>query len=183
MITILGALFHIDETNIKDILKKRLQDINLQETEKEVQDRIQKSIKTPRPVFQNCRCQKYRSWIFDPTAVLDKDIVDNKGHILKKKGSTYNFLQHTRISTQLVFIDGTDNDQMIWALKQPCSKIVSVNGSPIDLEEKHKVPIYFDQQGFLCRKFGITVFPARVFQEKNVLRCEEISLEGVEVKS
>ena len=102
--------------------------------------------------------------------------IDHKGHVLKKKGATYNPLLQRKILTQLIFIEGNDTEQVAWALKQPRSKIVLVNGSPIDLEEKHQVPLYFDQRGFLCRKFGISAFPARVFQQDHVLRCEEIAL-------
>lgn len=183
MFTILGTLFQIKEENIKDVLKKRLENTNLQQMANETQEHAKKSIRTPKPVFQNSRCQQYRTWIFDPTIVLDRDIVDHKGKILKKKGATYNPLTHRKISSQLLFIEGTDEEQVHWALKQPNSKIVLINGSSIDLEEKRRVPIYFDQQGFLCRKFGISSFPARVFQEKHVLRCEEVLLEGSALKS
>jgi conjugal transfer pilus assembly protein TraW len=179
MIAVLGTLFQIEEMNIKDVLMKRMQKVNLKQAEKEVQERIKKSIKRPKPAFQNSRCLRYKTWLFDPTAVLEKDIVDHKGHVLKKKGATYNPLSHRQISTQMVFIEGDDPDQIVWALKQPRSKIVLVNGAPIDLEEKYQVPVYFDQRGFLCRKFGISAFPARVFQQNDVLRCEEIALEIV----
>jgi conjugal transfer pilus assembly protein TraW len=178
MITVLGTLFQIEEMNIKDVLRKRMQKINRKQAEKEVQERIKKSIKTPPSAFQNSRCRQNKTWLFDPTAVLDQDIIDHKGHVLKKQGATFNPLLQRKISTQLLFIEGDDEDQIVWALKQPYAKIVLVNGSPIDLEEKHQVPIYFDQRGFLCRKFGISAFPARVFQQNNVLRCEEIALRG-----
>lgn len=176
MITVLGTLFQIEEMDIKDVLMNRTQKINMKQAEKEVQERIKKSIKTPPPAFQNSRCVQYRTWLHDPTAVLEQDIVDHKGHILKKKGARYNPLSQRQISTQMIFIEGDDKDQVVWALKQPRCKIVLVNGSPVDLEEKHQVPIYFDQRGFLCHKFGISTFPARVFQQRDVLRCEEIVL-------
>lgn len=177
MIAVLGALFQIKETNIKDVLMERMQKINVEKAKKEVQERIKKSIKTPPPVFQNSRCIQHKTWLYDPTIVLDQNIVDVKGHVLKKKGSTHNPLSKRKISTQLIFIEGTDEHQIAWALKQqPLSKIILVNGSPIYLEEKYQVPIYFDQRGFLCHKFGISAFPARVFQQGDVLRCEEIPL-------
>lgn len=176
MIAVLGALFQIKEMDIQDVLMNRAQKINMKQAEQEVQERIKKSIKTPSPAFQSSRCRQYKTWVFDPTAVLEQDIVDHKGHVLKKKGATYNPLSQRQISTQMIFIEGDDKDQVVWALKQPRCKIVLVNGSPIDLEEKYQVPIYFDQRGFLCRKFGISAFPARVFQQNDVLRCEEIAL-------
>lgn len=176
MIPVLGALFQISEMDIKLVLMKRMQNIDMKQAKKEVQERIKKSIKTPPPVFQNARCRQYKTWTFDPTVVLDQNIVDHKGRVLQKQGVTYNPLFQRKISTQLIFIEGDDEQQIAWALKQPYSKIVLVNGSPIALEEKHQMPIYFDQRGFLCRKFGITAFPARVFQENHALRCEEIAL-------
>lgn len=176
MIAVLGALFQIEEMNIKDVLIKRMQKIDMKLAGKDVQERIKKSIKNPTPMFQNSRCLQNKTWLFDPTAVLDRDIINQKGHVLEKKGATYNPLLQRKISTQLIFIEGNDPTQVTWALKQQRSKIVLVNGSPIDLEEKHQVPVYFDQRGFLCKKFGISAFPARVFQQEHVLRCEEIVL-------
>ena len=87
-------------------------------------------------MFQNSRCVQFKTWLHDPTAVLERDIIDHKGHVLKKKGATYNPLLQRKILTQLIFIEGNDTEQVAWALKQPRSKIVLVNGSPIDLEEK-----------------------------------------------
>lgn len=176
MIAVLGTLFQIEEMNIKDVLIKRMQKIDVKQAEQEMQERIKKSARRPKPVFQNSRCVQFRAWGHDPTAVLEVDIIDYKGHVLKKKGATYNPLLQRKISTQLIFIEGDEKDQVAWALKQPRSKIVLVNGSPIDLEEKHQAPLYFDQGGFLCRKFGISAFPARVFQQGHILRCEEIDL-------
>ena len=176
-IIVLGALFQIEEENFKHVLLRRLQKVNIQSAQKAVQDHFIKTIKMPKPIFKNAACRVYRTWLFNPAVRLERDIVDIKGNVLKKKGEEYNPLNDRYLSTQLVFIEGISKEQIAWALKQPKAKIVLVNGSPIVLEETHRIPFYYDQGGSLCRKFRIYAFPARVFQEGKHLRCEEVPVE------
>ena len=42
MIAVLGTLFQVEEMNIKDVLIKRMQKIDMKQTEKEMQERIKK---------------------------------------------------------------------------------------------------------------------------------------------
>lgn len=40
-----------------------------------------------------------------------------------------------------------------------------VKGSPLELQRKHKIWIFFDQAGFITNKLGIREVPALVTQE------------------
>jgi conjugal transfer pilus assembly protein TraW len=84
-------------------------------------------------------------------------------------------LEHVSWGQPLVFIDGQDDAQVAWALKQN-AEIVLVQGSPVTLSEKHSKWFYFDQAGVLTKKFGITQVPAIVSQEAQRLKIEEIFL-------
>lgn len=173
----LGTTFPIAETSLIDFMMARMKQVDLKKAEEEVKARVIKTIRNPKPVFTEAAiCKKPRVWHIDPTVTLDKDVVDHKGKILVKKGTTYNPLEHRTLSTRLVFILGTNRKQVEWALAQKKEKIVLVNGSPLDLEEQHQTAFYFDQGGLLCSKLGITAFPAIADQDKGQLKCEEVAL-------
>lgn len=176
MLATLGMTFEIAEISLKDLLLERMKHVDIKKSEQEIKERVKHTARHPKPIFTNARCQKHRKWIFDPTVTLSEDICDIKGKVLVPKGQTYNPLKHRTLSTQLVLIEGRDKEQVEWAIRQKKSKIILVNGSPLDIEEQYTVPIYFDQGGFLCQKFGVGAFPARVYQTGERLTCEEIEV-------
>lgn len=179
MMITLGMTFDITEHNIKDMLMARMKRFDIEKAQDAIKERIKHTARHPKAIFQNARCHRHRLWFYDPTVTLDRDVIDRKGTILIRKGSTYNPLHHRTVTTQLLFIEGHDPAQVSWALKQPKAKIILVNGPPLDLEEHYQVPLYFDQGGHLCRKFGIAAFPATVCHTKAVrdkLTCEEIEV-------
>lgn len=173
----LGTTFPIAETSLIEFMMTRMKQVDLKKAEEEIKARVVKSARNPKPIFtETAECKKQRTWFIDPTVTLDQDVTDHTGKVLVKKGTTYNPLELRTLSTQMIFILGTNRKQVEWALKQPKSKIVLVNGSPLDLEEQHQTAFYFDQGGLLCSKLGITAFPALAVQDKGQLRCEEVAL-------
>ncbi len=176
---VLGMVFDIAEDNFKKVLLTRLHQHSpdfLKQQEKQIQDRVTHTLKNPQPIFQNARCRQNRKWHWDPTFILARDAVDMNGQVLVKKGTRYNPLQHRSLSTQWVFIEGEDKEQVVWALSQPQTTIVLVNGAPLTLEERYQVPFYFDQGGHYCRKWGIHSFPARAYQDGDKLGLEEVAV-------
>jgi conjugal transfer pilus assembly protein TraW len=173
----LGTTYPVAETSLLEFMMSRMKQVDLKKAEEEVKSRVINSVRNPKPIFTDAAiCKEPRVWHIDTTATLDRDVVDHKGKILVKKGTTYNPLEHRPLSTQLVFILGTNRKQVEWALKQPKSKIVLVSGSPLELEEQHQTAFYFDQGGLFCSKLAITAFPAIAVQDKSQLRCEEVAL-------
>ncbi|TXI88530.1 MAG: type-F conjugative transfer system protein TraW, partial [Cupriavidus sp.] len=80
-----------------------------------------------------------------------------------------------------VFIDGDDATQLTWATKHFSvlkSKIIFVDGSPIEQMTALKRRFYFDQEGKLTRRFGIEHTPAVVRQAGRVMRVTETALPG-----
>jgi conjugal transfer pilus assembly protein TraW len=176
-VIILGNTFPIAESSLIDFMMARMKQVDLKKAEEEVKTRVVNTVRNPKPIFTEAAiCKKPRIWHIDPTVTLDRDVVDHKGKILVKKGTTYNPLEHRTLSTKLVFILGTNRKQVEWALSQTKAKIVLVNGSPLDLEEQRHTAFYFDQGGLLCSKLGIAAFPAIADQDNGQLRCEEVAL-------
>ena len=53
---------------------------------------------------------------------------------------------------------------------------ILVGGSYIDLMKAWNTPVYYDQEGTLVRKLGITGVPAIVSQEGSRLRIDEVTV-------
>ena len=173
----LGTTFPIAEKSLIEFIMARMKQVDLKKAEEEVKKRVINTVRNPKPIFtEAAACKEPRVWHIDPTVTLDKDVTDQKGKVLVKKGTTYNPLEHRTLSTKLIFILGTNQKQIEWAVQQPKSKIVLVNGSPLDLEEQYHTAFYFDQGGLLCSKLTITAFPAIADQDKGQLRCEQVVL-------
>ena len=62
--------------------------------------------------------KKERSWLHDPSYILKEDIVDQNNQVLHRSGKKINPLEFFSLPCDLLFIDGDDQDQMKWALKE-----------------------------------------------------------------
>lgn len=86
------------------------------------------------------------------------------------------------MSRHLLFFDARDAKQVakaqeLTALYQGKVKPILVGGSYMDLMKTWGRPVYFDQQGSLVKKLGITRVPALVSQEGRRLRIDELVLQ------
>jgi conjugal transfer pilus assembly protein TraW len=94
-------------------------------------------------------------------------------------GTRANPLEIVSLSKHLLFFDGTDERQVERARKllahyQGKLKPILVAGSYLALMQRWQLPVYFDQQGALTRKHGITQVPALLSQEGLQLRIYEL---------
>ena len=55
-------------------------------------------------------------------------------------------------------------------------KPILVGGSYLDLMQSWRLPVYYDQQGLLTRRLGITQVPALVSQDGLRLRIDELAV-------
>jgi conjugal transfer pilus assembly protein TraW len=83
------------------------------------------------------------------------------------------------LSKHLLFFDGRDSEQVRRARRLIDHyggkvKPILVAGSYLDLMKAWQLSVYFDQQGVLIRKLGITHVPALVSQEGSRLRIDEL---------
>ncbi len=161
-----------------------------------IQKRTKESVERPSPVEGISKTTKSRLFTYDPTFTVQKDIKDHLGRIIYAKGTKINPLETVTMTEDLLFIDGDDPEQKSWAFdrieksvvseqKERRIRLVLVKGPPLALSEELGIPVYFDQGGFLTKKFGINHVPAIVGQsnptaEKTVkslcLHIEEVVL-------
>lgn len=138
-------------------------------------------VRNPLPVPGIGVVRASRSWTFDPSIVVERDIRDQKGRLVAQAGQRVNPLSFVSMKTDLVFIDGRDDAQVEWATKQwsaSAAKIIFVAGSPFDRMGEKKRRFFFDQQGKLTGHFGIAHVPAVVAPAGDALRVSEIELPG-----
>jgi conjugal transfer pilus assembly protein TraW len=174
-----GTTYPIQEKDFIEYIKDKLTAMEesgeLAKKHAEMQNKTKESARRPKPVEGITNTQEYREFNYDPTFILDRNITDSTGKILFVQGTKVNPLDTLPFSKTIIFINGDDEEQVQWALEkykeiQPNVegdekvKIILTNGSPIDLMEKTQIRFYFDQAGYLVKKFGIQHVPTLVQQ-------------------
>lgn len=180
---VIGPVYPIKEQDFLEYIKQRLAAMQASGELRRLQEReaaiARKRIERPRPVPGITRTLKPRVFHVDPTLTLDHAVRDAKGRILYMPGTKVNPFDYLTMSKHLLFIDGDDMDQAAWAAAMDKRygghvKTILVKGSPIDLMQRWKRRVYFDQHGVLTRKLHIRHVPAIVSQDKKQLRVAEV---------
>ena len=177
-----GNVWEIKEENIVNYIKKQLAKQDTQKLSDEFQKSAEKQIIHPKPATNLEKTTAKTVHYFDPSITLTKDIADQKGKILHKKGTKINPLDHMDFTQTLLFIDGSDTKQVNYSKTlhkklQNNLKIILLKGSPINLmKENQNMRFYFDQNQYLSQTFGIKTVPSLVKAEGNLIKIEGVVL-------
>jgi conjugal transfer pilus assembly protein TraW len=178
-----GQTFPVIEPDLLATIESRLRGAEASGELKRMNEvfarRVEAKVRRPDPVSGITPARALRSWDYDPTAVIEQDIRDQKGNLVAAAGQRINPLDFVTIRQDLVFIDGDDQREVDWAVARyadPRAKIIFVKGSPIDQMTARKRRFYFDQEGRLTGTFGIRHTPAVVSQTGRTMRVSEIAL-------
>lgn len=176
-----GELFQVTEESLIAVMQQmHTQKFAIQTIDTTLQA-LQSSAKHPRSPKIPPTAKCHQTYYYDPTFITKETITDVKGAVIFPKGTKINPLQHIKLSTGLLFLDGDNIDHLQWARTQASSfKWILVKGNPFHLEEQEKRPVYFDQHGYSVHKFGVLHIPARISQEGTRLKIEEFALEELE---
>ena len=181
----IGPTYPIAERNFLDVIMERLRakrdSGEIAKAEQLARTRATETIANPPPVPGLHRAEAARTYYFDPTFTLDRNVVDANGQLLFPVGTRQNPLAVVRLSKHLLFFDGRDQRQVERARElidtyQGKVKPILVAGSYIDLMKAWSRPVYYDQHGFLVRRLGITGVPALVSQDGLRLRIDELAM-------
>jgi conjugal transfer pilus assembly protein TraW len=179
----IGPVYEIAEPDMIKEIKARLQAKQaageLDQLETEARRRIQARIETPLPVAGLSRATAARSFHFDPSVRFDEPVLDQKGRVVIPAGMLANPLAVVSLPATLLFFDGRDPAQVALANAELMRatgpiNLILVGGSPSSLMRQWQRPVYFDQGGAMVRRFGITTVPARVTQDGQLLRIQEV---------
>lgn len=197
-----GATFKIEEEGFTEMMKRKLETVDMEEERKKMEKIARNKIQNPNPVPNIYPATKGRVFYYDPSYVVKEDILLPCGEILHKAGTRVNPLTEMDLNRRLFFIDAREVKQIEWVkdkLTPPAKfqskiiedRVILVAGSVFDTEEnlvkaaknteedqqeQQTPPIFFDQHGELTTKFGIKASPAIAKQEGDKLRIEEINL-------
>ncbi|MCS3434231.1 type-F conjugative transfer system protein TraW [Klebsiella sp. BIGb0407] len=165
-----GDLWPIQERDMLELITRRLQGLEksgqMGQLMSEFKERVTENSQRPPPVEGIRRAEKYEQRWFDPSIQLAEDIRDNEGRVFARKGQILNPLKTVPFMQTLYFIDGDDPEQVAWMKRQVpetlMSKIILIKGSVPDTSAALDSRIYFDQNGVLSERFGLTTVPARI---------------------
>lgn len=175
-----GAVWPIAEPDLLQQIHARLTQLERTgETARlngQLKQRTIARINRPQPVAGLVQASIERTWRFDPTITVERDIADNRGRVIVAAGTRVNPLDTVPLRAPLVFLDGDEPAQLAWALKRFGStpaKLILVKGAPLELMKVRQRRFYFDQGGTLVKRFGIRAVPASVEQRGRVLVITE----------
>ena len=176
-----GAVFPVIETDLLSVIQNKLTRMQasgaLDRANRELAARTEARVKRPPAVKGIVAASQSRSWIHDPTIIVEQDLRDAKGRVVVARGTRVNPLDTVSLRQRLVFLDGDDPVQVAWATGKTTSlnaKLILVRGSPFALMKAEQRRFYFDQSGTLTTKFGVRAVPAVIEQAGRVLRVSEI---------
>jgi conjugal transfer pilus assembly protein TraW len=181
----LGPTYGIGEPHLLNFIEQRLRDKErsgeLQRLIEQAQNRGTEAVTRPQPIAGLRATETARTFYFDPSFTLDRNIVDAQGHLLFAAGLRKNPLEVVSLSKHLLFFDARDRRQVARARELMARydgkvKPILTGGSYLDLMKAWRIPVYYDQQGMLTRRFGIRQVPAIVSQEGARLRIDEVLL-------
>ena len=181
----IGPTYSIGEPHLLEDIQRRLQQKERSGELKMLEDaaraRAVKAVAEPAPVTGLQAATTARSFYYDPTLVLDRNVVDDQGRVLFAAGTRRNPLEVVALSKRLLFFDARDPRQVRQARRLievhgGRVKPILVGGSYLDLMQAWRVRVYYDQNGTLTRQLGIAQVPALVSQEGLRLRIDELVL-------
>lgn len=181
-----GTVWSIEEVDAIDEIKAKLATMKrsgeMDRIQKEWQNKAFNRIqKGPEPVPGLHKAATTRTRIFDPTVRLDENITDQKGRVIALAGTQINPLTVTPLKRDYILFDGTDPDQVRWAIGmtrigRPPTLILT-NGSPVQLMAEYpNVRIYFDQFGQISKRLHVTTVPSLIRQVGDKLEITERAL-------
>ena len=181
----IGPTYEISEPHLLQMIEQRLREKErsgeLRRLESQARERGIATVKNPPPVAGLRATEAVRTFYFDPSFTLDRNLLGPQGELLFAAGTRKNPLEVVSLSRHLLFFDARDPRQVgrarqLIALYQGRVKPILVGGSYLDLMQSWHLPVYYDQQGLLTRRLGITQVPALVSQDGLRLRIDELAV-------
>ncbi|CAL7962398.1 conjugal transfer pilus assembly protein TraW [Gammaproteobacteria bacterium] len=179
-----GSLFPIEEQDIREFIYQRLNEMEqngeMTKLNKKFIDNVKEHTLRPTPVSGLTTTKEPKTFYYDPTYILNKDITDHEGNIITKKGTVINPLDTITLHGVLFFLDADDKKQIKLALnnakKHGYAKYILVKGNIKEAGKRLNDRIYFDQYGLITKQLGIKHIPCTVKQAGKKLQIQEFTL-------
>jgi len=177
-----GAVWPVEEPDLLDEIEKRLGNMKasgeLARMRREAVESARERIEAPPRVAGIRPARFIRIRRFDPSVTIERDIIAHDGKLIAARGTRINPLEKHPLTRDLLFIDGTRQVEVAWAIaREKPSVIVLLAGRPLELMRAHGRAFFFDQGGRLARRFGLAATPSLLEAEGSFLRITEVPLE------
>lgn len=117
-----GVTYPIEEIDPVELIQYKLNIMEksgeLRKRNLELQNKARVSVERPKPVEGITRASRARVFYYDPTYEVKEDLYDHQGTCFAKKGTRLNPLKTVSLSTDLIFFDGDDEEQLAWVKKR-----------------------------------------------------------------
>jgi len=183
-IGIIGPIYRIGEQNTIEVIMKKLNQASRSGTLKRMEDEaIRRSINSIthiKPVEGIVTVQTRATRLIDPTVTYTTSVKIGDGRIVIPAGTKINPLEITSLTKTLIFFDGRDPEQrkavgrLLAKIGPHYVKPILIAGSWLDITKSWKTQVFYDQEGTLVQRFGITAVPTVIRQQGMMLLLEEI---------
>lgn len=158
----LGPTYPIAEPDLLELFMEKINQLKssgqYQKRFNQEKQKIAELLRNPPAVEGLTKAKETRIW------PLEASIPETLPESLLRQAAA---VELPKISRELIFIDGTDKEELDAAkaitAQRPDSRVVLVNGSIGDASRNLNRRIFFDQGGSLTRFFGIHATPAILF--------------------
>ena len=139
---VFGKVYPIVEPDIIAELQKGMPKVDLEKIKEDYAHH------QPSNLHKLPKAKADRTFEVDMTYTLDRDLMDEKGQVLYKKGFTFNPLHYANLTGGLVVIDGSDPAQVDWFKASPYftnhqAILLLSDGYATELREQWKRPVYY----------------------------------------
>jgi len=176
----LGAVYEIAEPDALSELKERVS----RAPWGEIMDREEaaRKVRGYRPLGGPGlpRASETRRRVVDVTYRLPEDLVGTDGRVAFPKGFDVNPLEYVRLSGNLVFLDGSDSEQVAWFRESPyfgeiATRLILTGGSWHELMERLETPVFY-ADGKMLERLQVQKVPTVVRQSGELLELDEVEV-------
>ena len=177
---VVGTVFPIKERNIMEVLQEKIASPMGKKLLHDFETRLKEAGDSkhylPTPNTTLTPTTEHRTYLFNPSMSLDRDLADHNGTRFYQAGTKVNPLNQIILSKEYLFIDGDRSRQVAFALAYKKTKpamIILVRGDPMRLMRASGVQVFFDQEEAMAKRFQLTHVPCSMAQEGVYLRITE----------
>ncbi|MDL1978029.1 MAG: hypothetical protein LWX52_08045 [Deltaproteobacteria bacterium] len=175
-----GNTYPIAEKNaIEEMKKKAAQTDWSKHLDKEKQAKAIKNFR-PQGLRSLPRVTDPETFLVDMTYSLEFDITDQRGVIIYPKGFTFNPLDYMDYPRTLVFIDGSDKDQVQWLKSSEyvgTAMILVTDGVFWDVRKELNRHVYYATNQIIDR-LGVKAVPSIAYQSGRYMEIKEVDVEA-----
>lgn len=184
-----GNTYEITEENLMVTIKKRAADID---ADKQIDNAID-TFWENKNMHRLPEAQEDNSFLVDPSITVQQDIRTQTGQVIARAGQKLNPLDKVPFPRVGLVFDGTDEDQLEWAIEQG-KKAAEKNLTPVymttevDQEEgwdsfeamNERTPLAMKMvDKLILDRFQISKVPSKFYQQDDKIRVDEVAIDEI----